>query len=113
VPLFQGGLDSESINGLDDMIDVGEDLDRYLLVRHVTSDKEFVLYLVTYGIKPFDESVRPYLDYAKIGIEYYANHGGTYTSGGYVLRRDSAEQTLRDIVDIRNNRQSFGAMRME
>mgnify|MGYP000848147605 FL=1 len=111
--LFQGGLDSESINGLDDVIDVGEHLDRYLLVRHVTSDRELGLCLVSYGIKPFDESVQPYLDYARIGIEYYANHGGAYTSGGYVLRRDSAEQTLRDIVDARNNRQTLGAMRME
>ena len=111
--LFQGGLDSKSINGLDDVIDVGEHLDRYLLVRHVTSDRELGLCLVSYGIKPFDESVQPYLDYSRIGIEYYANHGGAYTSGGYVLRRDSAEQTLRDIVDARNNRQAFGTMRME
>lgn len=110
--IFQGGLDSKSINGLDDVIDVGEHLDRYLLVRHVTSDKELGICLVSCGIKPFDESVQPYLDYSRIGIEYYANHGGAYTSGGYVLRRDSAEQALRDIVDARNNRQTFGAMRM-
>jgi len=111
--VFQGALDVESINGLDDVIDVGEHLDRYLLVRHVTNDRELGICLVTYGIKPFDESVQPYLDYSRIGIEYYSDHGGAYTAGGYVLRRDSAEQALQDIVDARQNRQALGGMKME
>ncbi len=112
--LFEGALDSESINCLDDVIDVGEHLDRYLLVHNITNDRELGLYVVNHGIKPFDESVQPYLDYTRIGIEYYSNHGGAYTHGNcYVLRRDSAEQALRDIVDARNNRQTLGAMRME
>jgi hypothetical protein len=111
--LFEGALDAESVNGLDDVIAIGERLDQYLFVRHVTSDRELGLCLVTYGIKPFDESVQPYLDYAKIGIEYYSNHGGAYTAGGYVLRRDSAEQALQDIVDARQNRQALGGMKME
>lgn len=111
--LFQGALDSESINGLDDVIDVGEHLDRYLFVQHVTTDRELGIFLVSCGIKPFDESVQPYLDYSRIGIEYYCDHGGAYTAGGYVLRRDSAEQALRDIVDARQNRQTLGGMKME
>jgi len=110
--VFQGALDSESINGLDDVIDVGEHLDRYLLVQHVTNDTELGIFLVSYGIKPFDESVQPYLNYSRIGIEYYANHGGAFTAGGYVLRRDSAEQAMQDIVDARQNRQTLGGMKM-
>jgi len=62
---------------------------------------------------PFDESVRPYLDYSKIGIEYYANHGGAYTIGGYVLRRDSAEQALLDIVEAWQDSQVLGCMEMK
>jgi hypothetical protein len=57
--------------------------------------------------------VQPYLDYSRIGIEYYSDHGGAYTAGGYVLRRDSAEQALQDIVDARQNRQALGGMKME
>jgi hypothetical protein len=111
--LFEGALDAESVNGLDDVIAIGERLDRYLFVPHVTNDRELGICLVTNGIKPFDESVQPYLDYSRIGIEYYSDHGGAYTVGGYVLRRDSAEQALQDIVDARQNRQTLGGMKME
>jgi hypothetical protein len=111
--LFEGALDAESVNGLDDVIAIGERLDRYLFVPHVTNDRELGICLVTNGIKPFDESVQPYLDYSRIGIEYYSDHGGAYTAGGYVLRRDSAEQALQDIVDARQNRQTLGGMKME
>lgn len=105
--IFQGGLDSESINGLDDVIDVGEHLDRYLLVPHVTSDRELGICLVSRGVKPFDESVQPYLDYDRIGIEYYANHGGAFTAGGYVVRRDSVESELIDAIEV-HDRQTLG-----
>lgn len=110
--LFEGALDAESVNGLDDVIAIGERLDQYLYIQHVTNDQELGICLVNHGIKPFDENVRPYLDYTKIGIEYYSIHGGAYTAGGYVLRRDSAEQALQDIVDARNNRQELGGMEM-
>ena len=92
--LLEGALDAESVNGLDDVIAIGEHLDQYLYIPHVTNDRELGICLVTHGVKPFDESVRPYLDYGRIGIEYYANYGGAYTAGGYVVRRDSVEQTL-------------------
>ena len=35
----------------------------------------------------FPEAVPPYLDYAGIGAEHYASHGGAYTPNGYVKRR--------------------------
>ncbi len=111
--LFAGALDAESINGLDDVIAIGERLDQYLYLQHVTNDTELGIFLVSYGIKPFDESVQPYLNYSRIGIEYYANHGGAFTAGGYVLRRDSAEQALQDILDARQDRQTLGGMKME
>lgn len=41
------------------------------------------------GYKDFPEHVRPYLDYAGIGTEYYAERGGAYTMDGYVLRREA------------------------
>ena len=39
----------------------------------------------------FPAEVRPYLDYAAIGAEYYANHGGAYTPHGYVKRKENAQ----------------------
>ena len=109
--LLEGALDAESVNGLDDVIATGEQLDRYLFVPHVTNDRELGICLVNHGVMPFDESVRPYLDYASIGIECYVNHGGAYTARGYVVRRDSVEQTLRDAFGA-HERQELGGMQM-
>ena len=39
----------------------------------------------------FPEAAWPYLDFAKIGAEYYAEHGGAYTYAGYVLRKQDDE----------------------
>lgn len=108
---FEGALDSESINGLDDIIAIGEYLDRYLYIPHVTNHQELKLCLVNHGVKPFDKSALPYLDYSKVGIEYYCNHGGAYTARGYIVRRDSVEQALVYTVDNRENQQ-MGGMNM-
>jgi hypothetical protein len=111
--IFEGALNAESINSLDDVIAIGERLDQYVLLSEASTDRELGAYLVETGVMPFDESVQPYLDYTRIGIEYYSNHGGAYTAGGYVLRRDSADQALLDIVDARQDCQGLGGMKME
>lgn len=111
--IFEGALNSESVNSLDDVIAIGEHLHQYLMLSDVSTDHELGAYLVETGVIPFDESVRPYLDYTKIGIEYYANHGGAYTIGGYVLRRDSAEQALLDIVEARKDSPILCGMEMK
>ncbi|CDX01415.1 Antirestriction protein (ArdA) [Desulfitobacterium hafniense] len=110
--IFEGALNAESVSSLDDVIAIGERLDHYLLIPETSTDRELGVYLVETGVMPFDEDVQPYLDYTKIGIEYYANHGGAYTAGGYVLRRDSAEQELQDIVDAHQDGQPLGGMKM-
>lgn len=109
--LFEGALDAESVNSLNDVISIGERLDQYLFIHHVTNDQELGICLVNYGIKPFDESVWPYLDYSRVGIEYYANHGGAYTAGGYVVRRNNVEQALIDAVET-HKQQQIGSMKM-
>jgi len=96
--LLEGALNAESVNGLDDVITIGERLDQYLYIPHVTNDRELGICLVNHGVRPFDESVQPYLDYVRIGVEYYSDHGGSYTAGGYVVRRDSVTQALIDAV---------------
>lgn len=109
--LLEGALNAESVNGLDDVIAIGERLDQYLYIPHVTNDREMGICLVDHGVKPFDERVRPYLDYVRIGVEYYANRGGDYTAGGYVVRRDSVEQALCDAFSV-YDRQEPGCMQM-
>lgn len=109
--MLEGALDAESVNDLDDVIAIGEHLNQYLLIPHVTNDRELGICLVTTGVKHFDESTQYYLDYARIGVEYYSDHGGAYTAESYVVRRDSVEQVLRDLFD-KQGRQEIGGMQM-
>lgn len=110
--LFEGSLNTESVNSLDDVISIGERLDQYVLIPDASTDHELGVFLVHSGVVPFDESVQLYLDYSCIGIEYYTNHGGAYTAGGYVVRRDSVEQLLIDAVE-NDAQQELDAMKME
>ncbi|MDE6589804.1 MAG: hypothetical protein K2K53_05580, partial [Oscillospiraceae bacterium] len=83
----------------DDVLRVASSLDQYEFVEGVTSDKELGGWLVERGLVEVDfpEAVRPYLDYAGIGAEYCASHGGAYTPSGYVKRREAIpEQTAKD-----------------
>ena len=95
--VFAGALRAESVNGLDDILDIASNLSRYEFIEGVTSDKELGGWLVEHGQAgvEFPEAVRPYLDYAGIGGAYYASHGGAYTPNGYVKRREVVqEQTV-------------------
>lgn len=85
--VFSGALDAESINGLDDVLNVAHSLDQYILLHGVSNNRELGAFLVDSGYKSFPESVRPYLDLAAIGEEYYADRGGAFTSAGYVQKR--------------------------
>lgn len=91
--ILAGALDAESINGLDDVLRVASRLDQYEFIEGVTSDKALGGWLVKHGLAgvDFPKPVRPYLDYAGIGAEYYASHGGAYTPQGYVKRREMAQ----------------------
>lgn len=91
--LFEGALNAESVSGLDDVITIGERLDQYVLIPEVTTDHRLGVYLVETSMMPFDESVQLYLDYSRIGVEYY-QHTVALTrpevmwSGGTALSRN-------------------------
>ena len=88
---FEGALNAESINGLEDILHIADSLEDYLFIHGVTTEKELGEFLVASGYKEFSEAVKPYLDYAAIGTEYYAERGGAFTVDGYILRRSSAQ----------------------
>ena len=90
--ILWGALDAESINGLEDVLRVAGHLDDYVFLPNITSDIELGRFLVDTGYKDFPEAVQPYLDYRAIGSEYYAEHGGAYSPGGYVKRRESSQE---------------------
>ena len=90
--IFAGALDTESINGLDDVLKISKRLGNYIILPNVKTDTELGRILVDTGYKNFPEAVQPYLDYRAIGAEYYAENGGAYGPGGYVRRKSSLEQ---------------------
>ena len=81
--IYAGALDGNSINDLNDMIRVAEQVSDYILIPNVNSDVTLGRYVAVagqiQGDPRFPEAAWPYLDFAKIGAEYYAEHGGAYT----------------------------------
>lgn len=98
--VFAGALRAESVNGLDDVLAIAASLSQYEFIEGVTCDKELGGWLVEHGQAgvDFPAAVRPYLDYAGIGAEYYANHGGAYTPSGYVKRREAVQEATWEVI---------------
>ena len=94
IKTFVGALDMTSIDSLDDVLRVSNSLRDYIFIDGITTEKELGRFLVDSGYKGFPESVKPYLDYNAIGIEYHAKHDGAFTVNGYTLRRSSAEPLI-------------------
>lgn len=89
--ILGGALDAESINTLDDVLEISAHLDRYLILPNIVTNEELGRFLVDTGYKDFPEETHPYLNYAVIGMEYYTNNGGAYGPGGYVRRKEAPE----------------------
>ena len=103
--IYAGALDCSSINDLNDVIRVAEQVSDYILIPNVNSDVALGRYVAVagqiQGDPRFPEAAWPYLDFAKIGAEYYAEHGGAYTYAGYVLLKRDAEFVREKTVKIR------------
>lgn len=84
--ILWGALDTEGIDGLDDVLSIAPSLGQYQFVEGVTSYKQLGGWLVEHGLAriDFSEEVRPYLNYEGIGLEYGDSHGGSFTPYGYV-----------------------------
>jgi len=93
---FEGVLDANSVNGIDDVLRLSEVLDDYALIPDTGTGRTLGKFLVANGIVSFPESVQPYLDYQIIGEEYYAEHGGAFCRGGYVVRKDELPEQYLD-----------------
>ena len=85
---YEGALDANSVNGIDDVLRLATKLDDYTVLPDVSTGSALGKYLVEHNVGNFPESVRPYLDYQIIGEEFYADHGGAYCRSGYAVRKD-------------------------
>ena len=93
---FDGALTGAAFERVADVLQIADSLDDYIFIHGVTTEKELGRFLVDTGYKGFPESVKPYLDYEAIGVEYCAERGGAFTADGYTLRRSSAEPLLTE-----------------
>ena len=93
---FEGALDLNSVMGMDDILRIADELDQYEMLLDVSSMVELGRYLVSGGIVEFPESVWPYLDFEKIGIEYDSEHGGVFKGTSYVTRKEDAPEQALD-----------------
>lgn len=93
---FDGALTGAAFNSVTDVLRIAYSLEDYIFISGVTTEKELGRFLVDSGYKSFPESVKPYLDYAAIGIEYHSEHDGAFTGDGYTLRRSSAEPMIAE-----------------
>lgn len=73
--IYAGALDGNSINDLNDVIRVAEQVSDYILIPNINSDVTLGRYVAVagqiQGDPRFPEVAWPYLDFAKIGAEYY------------------------------------------
>ncbi len=93
---FEGVLDANSVDGVDDVLRLSESLDEYAVLPDVCTGTALGKYLVEHGVGGFPESVKPYLDYQIIGEEFYADHGGAFCRGGYAVRKDVLPAELKE-----------------
>lgn len=85
---FEGVLDANSVNGIDDVLRLADALDDYTVLPDACAGTALGKYLVEHGVGRFPENVKPYLDYQIIGAEFYADYGGAYCRSGYAVRKD-------------------------
>lgn len=87
--IFSGALDAESVNSLDDVLSIADSLNAYIFMPNIRSDRELGVLLADTGYISFPPHLTPYINYERIGAEYYANFGGAYSPFGYVRRKDA------------------------
>ena len=85
--IFAGALLSESVSSLDDVLRTVGRIGQYEIIPEVTCDRALGGYLVEHGKIDCPEHLKPYLDYAGVGAEFYSNCGGAYTLDGYVVQK--------------------------
>lgn len=85
--MFEGMLDANSINSIDDVLRLADRLENYILLPDIVTGSALGKHLVNQGVVRFPENVKPYLDYQIIGEEFYADHGGAFCRGGYAVMK--------------------------
>ena len=100
--IFSGALDTESINGLDDMLRIAQNLNNYVIMSDVKTDSDLGRHLVSIGFRECPEDMQAYLDFNAIGRDFRSEYGGAFGAGGFVRRKNIPEQeeTAKPIITL-------------
>ena len=100
--VFSGALDNESINGLDDMLNIAQSLNNYVIMSDIKTDSDLGRHLVSIGFRECPEAMQAYLDFNAIGRDFRSEYGGAFGAGGFVRRKDFSEQeeTAKPIITL-------------
>ena len=96
--IFSAALKLEDINGPADALRIANNLDSYMFLQKVGTDRELGRALVNLEMLDIDfpHQTRPYLDYEAIGAGYREANGGAFTPDGYVQRKNSEPVLAED-----------------
>jgi hypothetical protein len=97
---FSGALDIEQIENINDVHKIADNLDDYELFPDVTTDKELGAYLVESGDVEIPRDMLKYVDFARIGAEYYSDHSCAYADNCLVVRKDDAGMNRAVVFDL-------------
>lgn len=97
-------LNTEVRQNLDDVLQIAahiktSGMDCYEVIPGVTSHQDLGKWLVEHDQlkERVPESLRPYLDYRSIGVDYRSEHQGEFLADGYTgIRMNSMEQVLAE-----------------
>ena len=95
--ILPGVLYMAHASGLDGVLQAAGSVKDYELIPDTVSPESLGKWVADQNRQEFPESVRPYLNYAIIGTEYFDRHNGIFTPDGYVKRKENAQiQAVED-----------------
>lgn len=100
--VFSGALDNESINGLDDMLRIAQNLNNYVIMPDIRTDSDLGRFLVDKGFRECPEDMQAYLDFNAIGRDFRSEYGGAFGAGGFVRRKEflEPEEVTKPIITL-------------
>lgn len=93
---FEGALNINCVDGMEDVLRLADGLEQYEIYPDTGTETMLGRYLVAHGYIEFPEKFLPYINYARVGIEFHAGHSGAFCGVNYVVRKEAAQEEALD-----------------
>jgi len=102
---FAGMLDTNSVSGTRDILQLTEQLGDYVILPGCSSAQSIGKYLLDCGVAPTLKQLCKNIDYETVGRLFLDAHSGASCSRGYVVRNENLPQAVLD--DLRDQKQTY------